>query len=468
MAWRTFANITSSQATVITEASGDQVYCIPFSWLDENFTYLKDRIYTGSGSPVGVVSPEQDKAWYFDTTNKELWYWDGSNWSKVIVTYLDNLTVNNLTISSQGTLNVTPTAISDLTAIVNKEYVDRVVSSYGVLYYMYDETDTDTGYKLCKLEPSSSAEAYVEKTGLVNDDYIDGWISPSDSTPDRLLKGVYNWNITLEKTDGTQTLRVYWKLFERKSDNTEVEIATSSLSNEITSKETFIVPLQLDDDYILSEGSRIVGKIYASVSGGGSSPSIRIYYQGDTSSRWEIPVSVSYTSNCIPLDTSSPISASISGNQWLSVVTSGIVSLPKQSFCFMYQNTQQTISSATDTKVVLDAIDVDIQNEGDTTNHRITVSETGIYLIIGSIGWYASDVIADETFITKIYKNGSVVLIHSLHTAKNNNGFVNTATIILSLSAGDYIELYAKQNSGTDVRTNKSKSQTYLCVAKIA
>jgi len=194
---------------------------------------------------------------------------------------------NELTIP-KGYLTTTPTGSADIKSLVNKEYVDLAVTSLGASYYMHDEDDA-TGYKTCYLSPSSSAETYIEKSNLADDDYIGGWISAVGEAPAKLLKGVYNWYITLEKTSGTKTLRVYWKLIERKSDNSETVIATSSNSNEIDTKANYLVPLQLDDDYIPDSGSRIVGKLYADVSGGGSAPTIKVYYQGNTSSRWEIP-----------------------------------------------------------------------------------------------------------------------------------------------------------------------------------
>ena len=185
-------------------------------------------------------------------------------------------------------LDTTPTGTADIKSLVNKEYVDLAVTSLGATYYMHDDDDA-TGYKTCYLDPSSSAETYIEKTNLSDDDYIGGWISAIGEAPAKLLKGVYNWYVTLEKTAGTQDLRVYWKLVERKTDNSETIIATSSKSNLISSKGSYIVPLQLNDDYIPDSGSRIVGKLYADVSGGGSAPTVRLYYQGNTSSRWEIP-----------------------------------------------------------------------------------------------------------------------------------------------------------------------------------
>jgi len=186
-------------------------------------------------------------------------------------------------------LDATVSEISDIKSLVNKEYIDNAVTALGLAYFMYDEDDA-TGYKTCYLEPSSSSETYVEATDLSDDDYIGGWISAPGEAPTKLLRGVYNWYLFAERIGGTKTLRLYWKLYERKSDNSEVLIATSSDSNEVTNtKSSFIITLELDSDYIPDSGSRIVGKIYADVSGTGSAPSVKVYYQGGSASRWEIP-----------------------------------------------------------------------------------------------------------------------------------------------------------------------------------
>jgi len=200
---------------------------------------------------------------------------------------LDQTTAQTI-INGVPLLDTTPNGAADIKSFVNKEYVDFAVTSLGASYYMHDEDDA-TGYKTCYLNPSSDAEAYIEAANLADDDYIGGWISASGEAPTKLLKGIYDWYITLEKTTGTKDLRVYWELIERKSDNSEVVIATSSNSNIVTDKATYLVPLQLSGDYIPDSGSRIVGKLYADVSGGGGAPTVRAYYQGNTSSRWEIP-----------------------------------------------------------------------------------------------------------------------------------------------------------------------------------
>ncbi|MBW1726901.1 MAG: hypothetical protein JRJ62_04835 [Deltaproteobacteria bacterium] len=116
--------------------------------------------------------------------------------------------------------------------------------------------------------------------------------------PDKLLLGVYNWRIYAEKTGGTKTLRLYWKLVERKNDDSEVVIATSVVSNEVISgKNSYIIPLNLASDYDIASDSYVVGKIYADVSGGGSAPDVTLYYEGSSHSHWQIPVNTEILDN---------------------------------------------------------------------------------------------------------------------------------------------------------------------------
>jgi len=82
------------------------------------------------------------------------------------------------------------------------------VTSLGARYYMVNTSSGISDYKLTQLSPPSGSEQSVTKTGLADDDYIAGWISP-DTSMSKLIKGVYNWHIYAEKTGGTQTLRLY-------------------------------------------------------------------------------------------------------------------------------------------------------------------------------------------------------------------------------------------------------------------
>jgi len=237
-------------------------------------TISSDVTIEGSGSTANTWTINSD----LDDVNVQL--------------ILGRTTGGNATLQWDGselTSNIATDGDGSLQQIVTKEYVDYSVTSLGASYYLVDTSSGVADYKLCSLIPSGDAETYLEAADLSDNDYIGGWISDTGETPDILLTGNFNFYITAEKTTGTKTLKLYWKMYERKSDTSEVLIATSSITNEVTDKDTFILPFLLTSDYIPASGSRIVGKIYASVTGGGNAPTVRIYYRGNTAARWDIP-----------------------------------------------------------------------------------------------------------------------------------------------------------------------------------
>jgi len=184
--------------------------------------------------------------------------------------------------------------ITDLYHLTDKRYVDEAVTALGARYYMLDYASGEADYKSCSTTVSTGGEQSVSGEDLANDDYVQGWIAPNVNEPDKLLL----WRIYAEKTGGTKTLRLYWKLVERKNDDSEVVIATSVVSNEVVSgKNSYIIPLNLAADYDIASDSYVVGKIYADVSGGGSAPDITLYYEGSSHSHWQIPVNTEILDN---------------------------------------------------------------------------------------------------------------------------------------------------------------------------
>jgi len=232
---------------------------------------------------------------------------DGSdlNWATLQASDIDTLALLLDQTTPQTVVNGIPLLdkeyddFSNPDEFVNKGYVDWVATAIGANYYMTDDTDGDTGYKICSLTPSAGSETYIEESGVTDGQLLGTWISDVGEAPSKLPRGMYDWFIFAEKTSGTKTLRLYWELYERKTDTSEVLIATSSESNELKmgEKTSYVVPLALDSDYTPDTGSRIVGKIYASVSGGGNAPTVKIYYQGASGSRWEIPSTTEILNN---------------------------------------------------------------------------------------------------------------------------------------------------------------------------
>jgi len=169
----------------------------------------------------------------------------------------------------------------------------------------------------------------------------------------------------------------------------------------------------------------------------------------------------------LPLSTSSAISASMSGNEWLSVATSGIVGLPKQSAVNARLSSAQDIPDQTETVVQLSTKVFDRQNEFDTTNYRFTASEDGIYLVLGRVEWNGSTIVADKKYQVRIKKNGDWVALGDVHSS-HAEYLTSVAFAILELDSGDYVELTVWHNTGSTAQLAYAPQDTNLYVAKIA
>ena len=271
---------------------------------DELYYYITSwQIFSGVGGSDGQIQYNNEGSFsgaadfYYDDENDRIGIGTSSPSEK-------------LHISGGVAIYDSDRTIDDLHHLVDKQYVDEAVTSLGARYYMLNTDSGISDYKLCSLTPSSGSEQSVSVSDLTDDQYIAGWISPNTDDPDKLITGVFNWRIYAAKTSGTKTLRLYWKLVERKSDNSEIVIGTSVISNEIvTGKNMYIIPLTLSSDHDIASDSYVVGKLYADVSGSGSAPSVTLYFEGDSDSHWQIPVNLEIFDNRY---------VSLTGNQTIS------------------------------------------------------------------------------------------------------------------------------------------------------
>ena len=120
-----------------------------------------------------------------------------------------------------------------------------------------------------------------------------------------------------------------------------------------------------------------------------------------------------------------------------------------------YSNTDQTVTNAVWTKANLQAEIIDTDSAFDsTTNYRFTVpaGEDGNYTFWGSICGYDSAETIDAVSV-KIYKNGSQVSGSMAYSDQRQAGtpgdYLSVSTsIVISLVATDYIELYGYVTGG--------------------
>lgn len=178
--------------------------------------------------------------------------------------------------------------------LATKEYVDKAVAGISLTFWVLDSTDPDSDYYKTQITPPDGSQVTWSFTSVSDGQLLFSIISPSDFPFDELLHGLYESIITVKKTGGTKDLRLYWEMYERKSDDTEILIETSALSDDLPlNSQTVAAPaLLLSERYVLEPGSRMVAKVYASVSGSGNNPSLEVYVQGNTSTSFKIPTNI--------------------------------------------------------------------------------------------------------------------------------------------------------------------------------
>ena len=135
----------------------------------------------------------------------------------------------------------------------------------------------------------------------------------------------------------------------------------------------------------------------------------------------------------------------------------------------IYLNTQQNnLSSGSATKVLLDAESFDTGSEGDPdTNNQVDITDTGTYIVAAMLGW--TNTVAGKSYRVQIYVNGAAVLRSQMQTATGTGDFEMPISGVVSITAGQKIELYA--TSMDDASTSDvaaGVTQTYLSWGRIA
>ena len=116
----------------------------------------------------------------------------------------------------------------------------------------------------------------------------------------------------------------------------------------------------------------------------------------------------------------------------------------------MRLSAQQTgVLTGTPTKILLNVIDLDNTGRlGDTTNKRVNIIRPGEYAIRGIMMWDFA-VGNMPRSIAMIYKNGSAIFQNEGYVEGGAFGGGMVATPYTTLAAGDFIEFWGLQNSGS-------------------
>lgn len=145
------------------------------------------------------------------------------------------------------------------------------------------------------------------------------------------------------------------------------------------------------------------------------------------------------------------------------VHSDGIMDVSNQSSFRAYQDTAQSLTANTETKILFQAEDYDNQNEFDTTSSVFTVKRAGIYMVSCGVGFNQP---ASNRVILRVRKNGQTyeTLADITSAAAQDASF--TGSTIIKLNAGDYLEISLL--SSNPVTCFNLSTRTFFSAIKIA
>lgn len=154
------------------------------------------------------------------------------------------------------------------------------------------------------------------------------------------------------------------------------------------------------------------------------------------------------------------------GTNVLQILNGGIVNMASQSAARAYRNTSaQTLNDNSTTKIQFNAESFDVQSEFDSaTNFRFTATKDGKYLVAAALTGVATST-TDMTIF--IYKNGSEFSRAGMANPSSTCSVV--ISDVVSLSATDYIEIFANMNSNaTTTNVSNGENLSFVAIHKVA
>lgn len=125
----------------------------------------------------------------------------------------------------------------------------------------------------------------------------------------------------------------------------------------------------------------------------------------------------------------------------------------------------QSIPVTTSTKVTLDVESFD--TGGNIAASRFTATTAGYYQVNASIGYGQADTEADKYYACLIYKNGTPYTETGFSNSLAAASIVASASDIMYLDVGDYVELFAYQNGTGAVLVSNDEQSTFLSISTL-
>jgi len=134
---------------------------------------------------------------------------------------------------------------------------------------------------------------------------------------------------------------------------------------------------------------------------------------------------------------------------------------------FANKTNDQTISSGSATKVEFNTEEFDSDSAFSSNRFTVPSGQAGKYFFYTTCHFTGS---SDQSYhIVEFFKNGSVAA-RSVNRFSGTPSLSESLSLIFDLSVGDYMEVYVKQNSGSDqtLRGEASERKTYFIGYKLS
>lgn len=135
------------------------------------------------------------------------------------------------------------------------------------------------------------------------------------------------------------------------------------------------------------------------------------------------------------------------------------------SFCRVYLAADATITAGAPRKILFDTKTFDNLSEFSTSNNRFTAVRAGNYLVNSVVKIDPSA--ADVAYFLQIRVNGTIIASKALF-AYTAAAFSLQVTDYLSLSVGDYVEIWVDSGEGGDVTAKGGTTLTYLNIHRLS
>jgi hypothetical protein len=148
------------------------------------------------------------------------------------------------------------------------------------------------------------------------------------------------------------------------------------------------------------------------------------------------------------------------------VLTGYIASTKEDKGCRVYNSGSQSISNATWTALTFDSevYDTDGMHSTSTNTNRVTCVTAGKYLVWGYVTFDAN---ATGNRYAAIKKNGTFYVIEMRSNFGSGSTTVLHVDLLIDLAEGDYVELFARQESGGSLNVNGGSAATVLAAQRL-